>query len=87
MSFFYFDFKIVGLEKDVPNVVRQKKSSGLFLGRGLPSPTRGAKIKAILLLVSFFYIRLTDEREERRLLTATKSSAASGRKSEIEEVQ
>ena len=42
----------------------------------------------------FFYVkiekkkeRLTDEREERRLLTATKTSAARGRKSEFKEMQ
>ena len=55
MGFFYFDFKIVGLEKDVPNVVRQKKSSGLFLGRGLPSPTRGAKKSDTFTSIVFLY--------------------------------
>jgi len=34
---------LIGIEKDVPNVVRQKQSSRLFLGRGLPIPVRGTK--------------------------------------------
>ena len=54
MDFFCFAFKIVGLEKDVPNEERQKESTGLFLGRGLPSPTRGA-IKAVIQLL-FIYV-------------------------------
>ena len=43
LEFFCFGIYNGGIEKDVPNGVRQKQSSGLFLGRGLPIPTGSSK--------------------------------------------
>ena len=44
LLFYLFKIKS-GIEKDVPNRVRQKQFSELFLGRGLPIPVRGTKNK------------------------------------------
>ena len=44
---FFYQIIYCGIEKDVPNIMRQKQSRGLFLGRGSPIPLEATKKSSI----------------------------------------